>query len=327
MVNEVHERSLRDVAEATGYSIRTVGRALKGNGYVNPSTKEQIRAAAEKLGYQPNLTARALKMGRNDVIAAVLGSMDELHIAKLKAFEQAVREGGYSLMTVFLDEQTSNETALPEFLVQRRPAGIAVFPGVGRERRAAIHAQAARLHAHSVFIDAEYDEALDSIWIDRPRGVRDAIRHLAEKGRQRIAYLGPDDPSRLDGYLATMTELGREAIHIRQYDERRGDVTALLDLDPRPDAVQVYSDVLAMRLLAALQQRGIRVPDDMAVVSFDNRDFASLANPPLTTVAQPNHEVGEAAARMLLDKIGGMAEPANGWSRSIATTLVKRQSG
>jgi len=103
-------------------------------------------------------------------------------------------------------------------------------------------------------------------------------------------------------------------------------VECLLALDPRPQAVQVYSDVVATGVLAALHERAVRVPQDIAVVGFDDRHFAALTWPRLTTVAQPNREVGEAAAEILLRKLRGEPPPEGGWSRTLPTRLIVRDS-
>jgi len=103
-------------------------------------------------------------------------------------------------------------------------------------------------------------------------------------------------------------------------------VQELLALHPRPDAVQTHSDVIAMDVLAALHKRGVRVPAEMAVVGFDDRAFAALSWPKLTTVAQPNADVGTAGAEILLARIAGQPAPNGRWLRSCPTRLVVRES-
>jgi DNA-binding LacI/PurR family transcriptional regulator len=183
--------------------------------------------------------------------------------------------------------------------------------------------------------EAEYMDpgSLHAVRIDRAHGVRMAVRHLSELGHEKIGYLGGvADRSRLDGYEAEVAELGIEPIVI-DTDAWEGEFESgwhggelFLALDPRPDAVQVFSDVTAMGFLAFLHEQGLRVPLDVAVVGFDDRQIASVCWPALTTVAQPNHEVGVAAAEILLDKIGGEPIPAEGWSQTVPTRLVVRDS-
>jgi LacI family transcriptional regulator len=217
-------------------------------------------------------------------------------------------------------------------LMVRRPAAVALFPGP-HALMAGVAAQLAEAAVPFVALDPKRGEAIDAVWVDRPRGVSDSVRHLAGRGRRRIAYLGPvGDRSRLDGYDAAMRALDREPLIVTVGGsvEVRANVAAAVDrllaCEPRPDAVQAYSDVTAMGVLAALHARGIRVPEDVAVVGFDDRDCAALAWPPLTTVAQPNAEVGAAAAEILLAKLAGKPRPEGGWTQILPTRLVVRES-
>jgi DNA-binding LacI/PurR family transcriptional regulator len=129
-----------------------------------------------------------------------------------------------------------------------------------------------------------------------------------------------------------MEQLGREEIVLEavHLDGRQVDYSAtaeaLLAIDPPVDAVQAFSDELAMQLLAALYRRGVGVPDPLAIVGFDDRRAAQWAAPPLTTVAQPSWQVGQAAGEIILRKIAGEATPPGGWSRWLPTRLVRRVS-
>jgi len=331
--------SLKDVAEKTGFSIRTVNRALKSDGYVAPATRERVLAAAERLGYRANLKARALRTGLSYEIGVVLGTMDELKIAKMTSFEQTLREAGFSVDVLFGlpgGDPTRGYQGTLETLLDRQPAAVALFPehGMSLERMAMRLVQSGIPYV--VFDpEAEYMDPgeLHAVRIDRGHGVRLAVRHLFELGHRNIAYLGGvADRSRLDGYEAETRNLELEPI-VLDTDAWEGEFESgwnggelFLAADPRPDAVQVFSDVTAMGLLAFLHEQGLRVPEDVAVVGFDDRQIASVCWPALTTVAMPNHEVGVAAAEILLAKITGEPAPAAGWSRTVATRLKVRDS-
>jgi DNA-binding LacI/PurR family transcriptional regulator len=326
------DSSLKHVATEAGFSIRTVKRALTDSGYVNPDTKARILDAASRLNYRPNLAARALKTGRSTEMGVVLTSIDELHMEKLAGFEHRLRQEGYSVHVLFAPAETS-EADVPEVtneLLVRRPAGVAIFPGP-HALSSGVAALLAEAGVPHVLLDPRQGVS-DAVFIDRPRGIQDAVHHLACQGRQRIAYLGPADRSRLDGYEAAIQSLGLTPIIIETHgsaEDRavtREAVECLLALDPRPQAVQVYSDVVATGVLAALHERAVRVPQDIAVVGFDDRHFAALTWPRLTTVAQPNREVGEAAAEILLRKLRGEPPPEGGWSRTLPTRLIVRDS-
>lgn len=325
--------SLKNLAESAGVSIRTVKRVLTGQGYVSSDVKTAVTEAAEKLGYRPNLAARALKTGRSHEVLVVLCSGDELHMQKMAALEQKLRHAGYSTTILFGypegGPEQDGETIAGDLLA-RQAAGVVIFPGSHRTMRDAV----LRLKAANVpcvVLDTR-DQDVDSVRIDRQRGVYDAVRYLASRGRKHIAYIGSPDRNRLDGYESAMKELGRAPVVIEAVDSHTGPggmreaIEKLLLLKPRPDAVQMYSDIFAMRALAELHAKGIKVPEDIAVIGFDDRAMAALAWPRLTTVAQPNSLVGEAAAGMLLDMITGRPRPAEGWTRAIPTQLVVRDS-
>jgi len=321
--------SLKDIASAAGVSIRTVSRALKEDGYVSPGTRHVVLAAAERLGYTPNRHARSLRTRRSHEVAVLLWSLDELHVAKVAAFERAMRRGGYAVSMLFGGVEGSRSEELLAELMSRRPAGVCILGSrdlpvdlpPDRWRQADVP---------RVLIDAA--GAADSVQIDRPRGVAEAVAHLAATGRRRIAYVGATDESRLSGYRRALAEAGLAPVLIGwesehdQFEGGRSAARRLAQMDPCPDAVQAFSDVTAMGLLYGLHERGLRVPVDVAVVGFDDRRAASLSWPRLTTVAQPNAEVGRAAAEILLAKIAGQDAPEGGWGRTVSTRLVIRES-
>lgn len=331
--------SLKDIALAARVSIRTVARALNEDGYVAPRTRARVLDAAARLGYQPNLAARALKMGRSFEIVAVLGSLDELLMEKLSAFEQKLRAAGFSLHIIF-DAAINRGQGLTEDLIQllasRATAAVALFPRYDGQPAQAIR-QLAGHGFQVVAVDASLDSG-DRVVIDRQQGVCEAIEYLARSGRRRIAFLGPvagaHARTRLDGYRRAMRALRRKPILLPvaaaapggEYEQGRAGVELLRRLSPMPDAVQVHSDVMALGLLAGLHERGIKVPGDVAVIGFDNRQVASLCWPRLTTVAQPNREAGEAAAEILLQKIEDKGTIQEARSYCLPTRLVYRDS-
>ncbi|HUT23545.1 MAG TPA: LacI family DNA-binding transcriptional regulator [Sumerlaeia bacterium] len=333
--------SLKHIAQAAGVSVRTVNRALKNDGYVAESTRKRVLRAARRLSYRPNLSARALKTGQSHEIGAVIGSasLDELHMEKMAAFERTLRAAGYCVHVLFGPSRVGDKAEvgdLLEALLGRRPAAAALFPQSGMPVADTVRdLQGARVPC--VVLDPWEDVGVDSVRIDRQQGVYEAVKHMAGRGRHRVAFLGGDPDkacARLPGYQRAVRELGLTPILVPppgeytpdEYAWGRRSAEAFLALSPRPDAIQTFSDVMAMGFLAVLHERGIRVPEEVAVAGFDDRRIASFCWPPLTTVRQPNAKVGEAAAEILLAKIEGRPTPAGGWSRSFPTRLVIRES-
>jgi LacI family transcriptional regulator len=323
--------SLKQIARKAGVSIRTASRALRGSGYVGAGTREKVLGAAKELGYRPNRAARSLRTRRSYEVAVVAWSMDELHMAKVAGFERTLRDADYAV-TVLFGREPPGQDAPHELigeLIARRPAAAAAFPSGDAPIGDWVAALADAAIPYVVF---DTTAEADTIRIDRQQGVYEAVLYLAAKGRKRIAYLGTRaDATRLVGYHRALEQLGREPIYIdlgsgSRRDAARDAARAFAELTPRPDAVQAFSDEVAMAFLAGLHDRGVAVPDDVALVGFDDRWAARLCWPPLTTVAQPNWDVGVAAAEMVLRKIAGEAPPPGGWSRSLPTRLVVRES-
>lgn len=320
--------SLTDIAGHLGISVRTVRRALTGQGRVSDETRAKVNTAVQQFGYRPNLVARALRTGRSRDVLVFLRSGDELHMHKMAALEGGLRKAGYSTTILFGISGNSVDELSREMLI-RRPAGVVFFP----DSLIAGSGLMTRLLSDgipSVAIDVR-EEGEEGIHIDRQRGVYEAVRHLVSRGRTRVAYIGHlNDRTRLDGYAKACRELGQEQTIVEATDDPasvRTAVERILAMTPPVDAVQFYSDVLALRGLAVFHALGVKVPERIAVVGFDDRPMASYSWPTLTTVAQPNHEVGKAAAEIILSKMSGRAAVPGRRTASIPTTLVIRESG
>jgi LacI family transcriptional regulator len=332
--------TLRDLAAASGVSIRTVNRVLKSTGYVHARTRERVGAAVRKLGYKANLAARSLRTARSHLIAVLTFTEDELRMAQVAALEHRLREADYLVSMSFQLElhQRGKTLEVTEEILRQNPAGIVVLghdPFVGQNLLPRVVPALVRSRVPYVLLDpkafAQPTSKYDAVLIDRGHGVHEAVAYLARSGRKRIAFLGTqEDRSRLDAYESAMRTLGRrpmlldypgddyEAIRALGKNSARG--------SQRPDAVLAHSDYIAMAFMAGLHDAGIQVPKEVAVVGFDDRPAARLAWPALTTIAQPLNEAGRAAAEILLRKIAGERRPAAGWTRIFPTRLVLRET-
>lgn len=331
--------SLKDIAQASGFSIRTVNRVLKKQGSVSEYARQRIEECAEKLNYQPNLIARSLRTGKSHSISVVIGSLDELSMAKLASVESFFREHGYIVNLVFATHpHDENDDASSEWLFEEiakhNPAGVVLFP----VKTTSVEHIVQRLAKMNLpYMSFEYaEDNIDSVTINRPQGIYEAVKYLIGKGYKKVAYLGrKTDNNRLPGYHKAIAEAGMEPLYIEiNYQYRKESffqvgkdaAKTFLDMADRPDAVQCFSDEMALGFIHGLNSHGIRIPQDVAVVGFDDRVAASFSYPLLTTVSQPNSDVGRVAAEILLEKINGKPAPAGGWSRSLPTKLVIRES-
>lgn len=328
---------LKDVAKETGLSIRTISRVITGQGAVSEKTLKKVTEAAKRLGYRPNRAARSLKLKQSYEITVLMPTTDELFMQKISALESALRDKGYWVSLLMAESVGGNTAgqklaAMVDEALNRMPAGIVMTQSSEKEI-----SRIADSGVPYILIDSLHN--YDAVNINRSQGVYDAVRHLHASGRSRIAYAGMGQPedatnlTRLPGYVRAISELNLCPIllcdtEIPEQFECGRDLALHLDLTQpnHPQAIIAYSDYMAMGLLAGFYKRNVRVPEEIAVVGFDDRPAAARSAPPLTTVKQPNREVGLKAAEIILKKIEGAPAPDGGWSCSLPTTLVVRES-
>jgi LacI family transcriptional regulator len=332
--------NLRDLAAAAHVSIRTVNRVLKNHGYVHAKTRQAVETAVQKLGYRPNLAARALKTAKSHFIAVLTFTEDELRMAQVAALEQRLRQADYlvSMTFHFESRQKTKATQIIQELISQNPAGVVLLghdPFVARYILPALMPPILRSGLPYVLIDPRGNRnegsRHDAVTIDRGRGVYEAVHYLAGRGARRIAFLGPqDDRTRLDGYEQALKELGRPSICLEfpgtEIEALRLTGRRFAAQKARPDAVVAHSDYIALAFLAGLHDARIDVPGEVALIGFDDRAAARFSWPALTTIAQPSRDIGKAGAEIILKKIAGEKRPRNGWSQSFPTRLVIRKT-
>ena len=302
--------TLKELAELTGLSMNTVSRAIRGRGYVSERAQKLVQDAVRQLDYHPNKAAQALRRKDSREIAVIVDSYDALHLEKLASIKECTTQKGYGMRVYFVNEEypsSSLRTLLPEVL-ENAPAGLILITSspeiVGRSLEL-------RKKLPCVLISFDPVRDADCVYVDRYNGVYNAIEFLYKQGRRRIAFCETfQSENRKQGYLKAVRDYGlpeiiipgslKNLVLIRNTGYLNGKMFAAMK-NP-PDAVQT-SDYMASGLLAGFAAIGIRVPQDVAVVGFDNRDFAALLNPPLSTLAQPNYEVGKKAAALLFHRM------------------------
>jgi LacI family transcriptional regulator len=325
--------TLYDVARQAGVSIATVSRVLHGQGPVRDSTRARVRAAIEELGYVPDGAAQSLARNRKDVIGLVavehtglkpnqydIESMSLLFYDEvMRGVEARIRERSWSLLITFLREDENLGTTLPEDEpVQSRLLALSgkadgLLIGEGVVPPSVISALARRLPVVVVAGDTAMRGA-DVVSADNWSGAHALVTHLvAEHGRRRLFHVdgpatAPDARIRRQalesvigahpGTVLTGSFSGRFTVHSGSEAAER-----LLANDGLPDAAVCANDQMAIGLLRTLTARGIRVPEDIAVVGFDDIFPASLCDPPLTTVHQAMRAIGERACDRLIERI------------------------
>ncbi|MEU4515984.1 LacI family DNA-binding transcriptional regulator [Nonomuraea wenchangensis] len=325
--------TIRDVAAAAAVSIGTASKALNGRGRMRDETRDRVLAAAERLGFRPNPLAQGLLAGRTYTVGLVTGdSYGRFSIPVMLGAEDALGAGQISVFLCDTRDDPIRERHYLERLLARRVEGIIVTgrrteprPGIGHDLPVPV------VYAMTQSTDeSDYSIIPD----DRGGGVL-ATRHLLATGRTRVGHVtGPEGfqaaRERAAGLTATLTEAGLAPageILFGEWSEEWGRQAAdiLLHAAPDVDAVFCGSDQIARGVAETLRERGRRVPDDVALVGFDNWEPMALGcRPPLTTVDMNLGEIGRLAARHLLDAIAG--EPVPSGVHTVPATLVPRAS-
>ena len=331
--------SIKDIAQAANVTPGTVSRALRDSPRVNPETKRRIQQIADQMGYSPDAQARSLVEGRTRTIGVVVTTMTDPFIGGIvQAIETTAQNHGYSLILASSNDSSEREIAAAETLHSKRVDGVIVTSS----RVGALHqGRLERLSVPVVLINSLVQHRgryTFSIGVDNRPGGFQATEHLLQLGHRRIAYVAaPDDRSdsveRLAGYHDALDKAGIDpdpSLLVRGTGRPGGGeraLTALQALAERPTAVFCYNDMTAIGLIHAAHAMGLSLPQDLAVVGFDDIVFAPYVYPPLTTVAQPVAELGQGAMEMVVSLLPeGSLDPATSIDRTLPGRLVVRAS-
>lgn len=313
---------LKDVALAAGVSVKTVSNVVNGSVHVAPETRARVERAIQALGYHPNLMARRLRTGRSGVLALAFPELPSPYFAELavEVIAAARRRG----CTVLMDDTAGDpgaELRIACGLGDPMIDGVILSPlGLDQNELASRERQIPLV----LLGEADYGRVCDHVHIDNITAAREATAHLIEGGRRRVAAIGWQDPSprataqqRLLGYTEALKAAGlpvERALFppVRAYFRPDGAAAMrrLLKLPERPDAVFCFNDLMALGAMRAIHEAGLRVPQDIALVGFDDVEEAEYSIPSLTTIAPDKTAVAEAAVSTLLYRINeGYSEP------------------
>jgi DNA-binding LacI/PurR family transcriptional regulator len=312
-VTSARERpTLEEVARRAGVSRATVSRVVNGSTTVAPPIQDAVRRAVRELGYVPNLAARTLVTQRTDSIGLVLPetatrvfSDDPLFPGIVRGVSQELEAADRQLVLMMAGSAASHDR-IERYAMGRHVDGVMFASMHGMDP---LPGALSRIGMPAVCSGRPLGRpSVPYVDIDHISGVTSAVRHLLDGGRQRIATIaGPQDMvagiERLAGYRDALRGSDRRSIvAVGDFTRESGAVAMrhLLDDDPKLDAVFVASDLMADGALRTLREAGRRVPEDVAVIGFDDAEFARYTDPPLTTVRQPIIEIGREMVRLLL---------------------------
>ncbi len=331
--------TIKDVARASGASVTAVSYVLNNSRTVGVQTRERVLAAAQELGYRPNPLARGLITGRTQAFGTLVRDLQSYITTRIIAgVEKAAREQGYKMLLAPHNQDPSQAVSALHDLTARRMDGIISISGNSDEHPEIIAAlPAAGLPYVLAFYRPSETARADSVVVDNRQGGYVATRHLLDLGRRRIAFVGGPAANnasreRLKGYRQAHAEMDLtpdEALIVSQHFMVEGGMRAaeqlLRDGVTPPDAVFACNDHIAAGFIRGCREKGLRVPDDVAVVGFDDHDMCPALDPPLTSMRMPLPQVGQLCVERLIYRLeqGAAWEPE---TITLPCSLVIRQS-
>lgn len=313
--------TIKDVANLAEVSPKTVSNVVNGYVHVSPVTRKRVQRAIQELDFRPNRSARNLRRGSTGIIGIIVPDLHMSYFAELsRQLLMAVEEHGRTLLIEQTLGDRRREEAVIDHLGDRFVDGVVVSPLAPHGR-----AFAGRADMRFVFIGERPSGcSADYVGIDNVAAAREAVTHLVRGGRRRIAAIGiqPEPCTgtpllRHTGYRQALAaaglpvdsrlEKGTARYHLREGAQA---MRSLLEEPDTPDAVFCFNDALALGALRTLHERGLRVPDDVAVMGFDDFEAAEFSTPNLSSVASDKAAMARSAVRLLLERIDVPDRPA-----------------
>lgn len=305
--------TIRDVAASAAVSAATVSRVLNGRTDVRGDLRDRVLAAVAELGYRPNGPARSLRTRAARALGVVISDITNAFFTTMvRGIEDVAQEAGYSVLLANTDENPEKEVRQLEVAAAEQLAGVILAPTSSAAARTDILADNG---IPIVTVDRRLRSAgLDSVTVNNERAALEATQHLIDEGWREIAIIaGPGNTTtgsrRLAGYRSALRAAARPVrpdLVVRsnfRVDGGQAAMRALLAKATPPDAVLVSNNLMTIGALQALSDAGVGLGEDIALVAFDDVEWATALRPPLTVVAQPTYEIGRRAAELLLRRV------------------------
>jgi LacI family transcriptional regulator len=326
--------SIKDVAREAGVSTATVSHVINNSRFVSAETRARVVAAIERCNYYPNAHARSLASGRSQILGLLISDIANPFFPELvKSIETAAFEHGYDVVLSNTNYDPARTSHYVRRLIERKVLGVALMTS---ELDMALIDELARKHVSVVLLDFDAPAVnMSNLCIEYERGIEEAVRRLAELGHERLAFIGGPRHLRSAGarraafrdctarYLpAAPAPVFYEGDFKLEGGQRAA--RAILNAHARPTAVMAANDMMALGAMREFLAAGLRIPEDISLVGFDDIAFAALSNPPLTTVCLPRTELGRRAVEALLAMIDHPERM--GVELHVPTFLVERGS-
>lgn len=326
--------TINDVAAQAGVSKSTVSHVVNHTRFVEESTRQRVEQVIDELGYQPSQVARSLSTNRTATLGLIVSDVSNPFFGDvLKGIEDITRPANYSLVVCNTDEILEREDHSIDLLLGQRVDGILA---AATSQKWDVLNKVDGQHTPLVIVDRTYEGLTGPfVGVDNLGGAQMGTRHLVESGRRKIGILAGFQRlstmrDRLAGFCSQMAASGlplREEWVIESplsIEAGRAAALRLLDQPERPEALLISNNLLSLGTLLAVHELGLRCPDEIALIGFDDHPWAAVSCPPLSVIRQPAREVGREAAKMLLAQIDG--RPLQQTQVLLPCELVLRQS-
>jgi DNA-binding LacI/PurR family transcriptional regulator len=305
--------TIKDVASHASVSVATVSAVMNGNKYVSPELEQRVRESIADLGYKRNIFARGLKTQVSHSIGLIVPDITNPFFTNIaRGVEDVANAHNYSLILGNTDEDPEKEQRYLQLLESKQADGLIIAVTA----RSHEYLQALPLqHPAMISIDRSlFDLGIDTVMVDNREGARAAVEHLIALGHHRIGMvtglrgIAPTE-ERIQGYTQALEENGITvdpaliAIAYARVDGGMHGATQLLSQEDRPTALFVMDGTMAIGVLQALAKYGLRCPEEIALVCFDDFTWAPVLHPHLTVIEQPTYEIGVQAAHLLLERL------------------------
>ena len=330
--------TIKDIAQKLNISPSTVSRALRNHPDIKPKTKELVVSLARELDYHPNSIAQSLQKKRTNTIGVIVPEIRHHFFSSvISGIEDVGYEAGFTIIVCQSNEDSKREEINIRALLSNRVAGLLISISQTTENDESFF-MLQRRNIPFVFFDRVLKNFKTSkVIVDDFDGAFKAVEHLILSGYKRIAHLaGPQYISisndRLQGYLFALQKYNipfeNELVIYGGFNEEDGIIglQKLLRLNKLPDAIFAVNDPVAIGTFIQIKENGLKIPDDIALIGFSNNPIASLIDPPLTTIAQPMYEIGQTAAKLLIEQIENSKEPFEPKIEILKTQLIIRKS-
>ncbi|HSU27734.1 MAG TPA: LacI family DNA-binding transcriptional regulator [Chitinophagaceae bacterium] len=318
-MSRVKDITIYDLARRLHISIPTLTRAPKDGPVVSKKTKKKIFGPAEEMGYRSNLFARNLRNQRTDTIGVIVPMLNSYFQSTVIAgIERVINREGYNLIITQSDENPLKEIAGAKTMFNNRVDGLLVSLSYDTDDLSHFE-QFSKKNIPVIFFDrGEEHESFTNVLIDNRRAAYEATTHLISQGCRRILHITATSKrdlyiERINGFKQALLEnelpFDENSLLYSNLSHEEGTNAAdlILRMDPMPDAVFVSNDNYAAGCLLALKKAGLRIPEDIAIVGFNNDPVSKVVEPNLTTINNPGFEIGEMAANSLINHLKGLS--------------------